>query len=63
MRIAIGLSCVFVGFVQSDFIANDLVATLVGVFGLINIAAAAVSNCPVYSLAGLSTYKQKADNA
>ena len=60
VRVVVGLTCVYFGFVDPSIIANSVVATFIGVLGVVNVGAAAVSYCPVYQLAGLSTFhKQK----
>ena len=59
VRLVVGLGCVYVGFVDSGIIGNALVSTVVGIFGVVNLFAAAVAHCPVYGLAGVSTYHEK----
>jgi len=58
-RLVIGVVCVYVGFINTSIIDNTLVSTLVGIFGIVNIFAGFVSACPVYSLVGFSTFKNK----
>jgi len=55
VRVVIGIGCVYVGFVDTSIISNNVVSMLVGAFGVVNIIAAAFSHCPIYNLAGLST--------
>ncbi len=49
---------VWVGFIDTTVIDDRLVATLVGLFGLLNIAAALLRVCPFYNLAGINTNNQ-----
>ena len=55
-RILIGIACVYVGFFEQALINNQIIAILVGVFGVVNVGASLFSHCPVYKLAGISTY-------
>jgi hypothetical protein len=59
VRVIIGIGCIYVGFVDTSIISNHLISILVGIFGVINIVAAAIAHCPVYNLAGLSTCPTK----
>jgi len=59
VRVVIGVGCIYVGFFDTGFISNTVVSMLVGAFGVVNIIAAALSHCPVYNLAGLSTCSTK----
>lgn len=58
LRIGIGLALVWIGFIDRTLIDDRLIATLVGLFGLLNIAAALFRVCPFYSLAGINTNSQ-----
>jgi hypothetical protein len=58
LRLGIGAAMVWVGFVDISFINDRLVATLIGLFGLLNIVAALVRVCPFYNLAGINTNNQ-----
>ena len=57
VRLVVGLGCVYVGFIDTSMIGNTLASTLVGLFGVINLFAAAFSFCPVYGVTGISTYR------
>ena len=59
IRVIIGIACIYVGFVNTSIISNSLISILVGVFGVVNIIAAAMAHCPIYHLAGISTYPAK----
>jgi hypothetical protein len=60
IRLIIGVGSLVLTIGTPQVIGNDLVNLLVGLFGIVNIVAAVVANCPVYHVAGLSTYKDKA---
>jgi len=60
-RVIIGIGCIYVGFVDTSIISNNVVSMLVGIFGVVNIFAAAISHCPVYNLVGLSTCSTKSE--
>ncbi|WP_455234678.1 YgaP family membrane protein [Thiogranum longum] len=55
VRIAIGLMLIYAGFVDTHVIADTFVASVVGVFGMVNIVVASIRFCPVYTLAGINT--------
>jgi len=55
IRALVGIGCIYIGFIDQSMITNNFVSLIIGVFGVINIIAAAISNCPVYGLAGFST--------
>lgn len=57
VRALIGAALIYICFIDSDYIANDIVRWLVGTFGVINLAAAVFRSCPIYALAGISTYR------
>lgn len=55
LRIGIGAILIWVGFVDTRLIGDLLIANLVGLFGVLNLAAALLRVCPVYILAGINT--------
>lgn len=57
IRLAIGVLLVWVGFFSEGMIVNDLLALLIGAFGLLNIGSSLMRFCPVYRFAGLSTVR------
>ena len=59
LRVIIGIALVYVGFIDTSHVPNNVVRILLGIFGIINLLAAAMRSCPVYSLAGISTYRDK----
>ena len=56
-RLAVGSTCIFLGFFEGSLISNQLVAVLIGVFGITNIFAFFTAHCPVYAACGISTIK------
>lgn len=58
VRTLIGLALVYVGFIDASLIANSVVRVLLGIFGVVNLVAAALRHCPIYNLARISTYRQ-----
>jgi hypothetical protein len=56
-RLAIGAICIYYGFLDIEPIGSQLIATFVGLFGVINIFAASTSHCPIYAACGINTYK------
>ncbi|MGD8567937.1 MAG: DUF2892 domain-containing protein [Gammaproteobacteria bacterium] len=55
VRLVAGLTCIYIGFVDSSLISSQPVSIVVGIFGTINLWAFITSRCPVYSAAGFST--------
>lgn len=55
LRIGIGAVLIWVGFIDTGLIDDRLIATLVGLVGLLNLVAALLRVCPVYTMAGLNT--------
>jgi len=62
VRLVIGGTLVYIGFIDTSFVANSTVRILLGVFGAVNIVAGLVKSCPIYALAGISTYRQKTES-
>lgn len=58
LRIGIGLALMWIGFIDDALITDRLIATLVGLFGLLNLVAALFRVCPFYTLAGINTNNQ-----
>jgi len=59
VRIIIGIALIYVGFIDTSYIANSTIRIFLGAFGAINIVAALMRSCPIYALAGISTYRKK----
>lgn len=58
LRIVIGSVLVYIGFIDGTIITNELLSILLGLFGGVNIVAGIVATCPVYKIAGISTYSR-----
>ena len=58
LRIGIGLLLMWIGFVDDGLIEDAVIRSVVGLFGLLNLIAAMIRVCPVYSAAGINTNNQ-----
>lgn len=56
-RIVIAAICIYLGFIDTSIIGDQLLAIAIGVFGVVNLIVAFSGFCPVYSIAGISTCK------
>lgn len=59
IRLILGIALIYIGFIDTSIVANGIIRILLGVFGIVNIIAALMRHCPVYKLAGLSTFHQR----
>lgn len=59
IRLILGIALIYIGFIDTSIVANGIIRILLGVFGIVNIIAALMRHCPVYNLAGLSTFHQR----
>lgn len=57
IRFFAGALLIWVGFIDDGIIFNDLLAVIIGVFGVINVVSSSLRFCPVYMIASLSTVK------
>lgn len=62
IRILTGLVMMYLGFVDQAIIDDDAINIIVGIFGVISIAFAYISFCPIYTLGNISTLKNKEEN-
>jgi len=58
VRLIVGVALVYICFIDVEYIGNDVVRWLLGVYGVINIVSAVLRSCPIYALAGISTFRQ-----
>jgi len=58
VRTLVGVALVYIGFIDTSYISNDVTRWLLGIFGIVNLFAAALRSCPIYALAGISTYQK-----
>ena len=59
IRTVIGAALIYICFVDTNYITNDIVRWLLGIFGVVNLLAGVLRFCPVYALAGISTFRQQ----
>lgn len=59
LRIGIGFILIWVGFIDDSLIGDPMIGFLVGAFGSLNLIAALLRVCPVYSVAGINTNNQE----
>jgi hypothetical protein len=59
LRTIFGLACLYAGFIDAEFIANQVVSIMVGIFGILNLVAASIRFCPIYTIVDFSTYQEK----
>ena len=62
VRLIVGITCVYIGFIDMSLISSKLLSIFVGVFGVVNIWAFITTRCPVYSAAGFSTAATKSQS-
>lgn len=58
VRFLIGATLIYVCFVDSNYIGNDIARWLLGMYGVVNLISAGLRSCPIYTLAGISTYRK-----
>jgi len=58
VRVLIGFALIYISFIDTSHISNDMARWLLGIFGIVNLLAAALRSCPIYALAGISTYRK-----
>ncbi len=58
VRTLLGAALVYICFIETGYISNEVVRGLLGLFGIINLFAAALRSCPIYALAGISTFRR-----
>lgn len=49
---------IYIGFINTELLANPLLNLMLGGFGVFNIIVVMVGFCPVYFIAGISTTKK-----
>ena len=59
VRILIGGILVYLAFFTETFISSNVLRSVLGVIGLVNIASAMLGFCIVYTLANISTLKRQ----
>lgn len=62
LRSAAGLALIYIGFFSPELVNNPVINLLLGLLGLLNVAAALTAYCPVYSLANINTGNKNNNN-
>ena len=58
IRFLISLAMIYIGFIDDQLIPDRLSATILGIFGVINLVVAFVRYCPLYAVTGINTYSE-----
>lgn len=59
LRFIAGLVLIYIGFVAPQLVGNTVINLFLGLFGALNIVSALTGICPFYTLASISTRKDK----
>ena len=59
VRTMIALPLIYIGFFDTGYVANNTIRYLLGAFGVINIVAVFMRSCPIYAIAGISTFHNR----
>lgn len=62
IRTISGLILMYLGFINQAIIGDLTINIIVGVFGIISIAFAAIAFCPIYTFGNISTHNKTPDN-
>ena len=62
IRTVTGLVMMYFGFINQEVIGNLTINIIVGIFGIISIAFAYITFCPIYTLGNVSTAKKSSDD-
>lgn len=63
LRIGIGISLIYIGFIDKDIINDTLSSYIIGLLGLMNLIFALIRYCPLYTVTNISTYLIKSNKA
>lgn len=58
VRVVLSLLLIYVGFINTQFISNEIINYLIGGFGVLNLVSAMAGFCPVYFMAHISTNRE-----
>lgn len=61
LRLGISVGMIYAGFINEDFIQDNLSSNIIGSLGLLNLIVALVRYCPLYSLADINTCPGKSN--
>lgn len=56
IRLLISSGLIYFGFFNLSLIQDEFSATIVGIFGVMNLIVAIIRFCPMYAATGISTY-------
>ncbi|TNF37320.1 MAG: DUF2892 domain-containing protein [Gammaproteobacteria bacterium] len=55
LRLGVGAGFIYIGFINSTFIEDDIASTILGIFGSIIFVSGALRRCPMYDLIGFNS--------
>lgn len=58
LRAIAGIMLIYIGFIATHLVHNTIINLLLGLLGLLNLAASLTAFCPVYKLANFDTEKR-----
>lgn len=58
IRLCISISMIYFGFFDLSLIQDEFSATIVGIFGSMNLVVALAQFCPLYAVADINTYSK-----
>lgn len=61
LRVGVGAILIYVGFINTNLIDDNLSSTLLGIFGLIVFMSGVARHCPLYNLIGFSSCSKDQD--
>lgn len=59
LRVTAALVLIYISYFSEQLISNAIISLLLGLLGLLNLAAAITAFCPLYRLADIDTRKNK----
>ncbi|KPJ90418.1 MAG: hypothetical protein AMJ53_13620 [Gammaproteobacteria bacterium SG8_11] len=62
LRVILGIVLIYIGIFNRELVSDALLGSLLAGFGLVNVISGLVGVCPVYTIAGISTFR-KASNS
>lgn len=61
-RLLVGVAFIYLGFVNTDLITNEVIRYVMGGFGVINVISSIMGFCPLYSVANIDTRSKETDD-
>jgi len=59
LRMGISLIMIYIGFIDKEFLNDQLSSNIIGSFGVLFLIVAAVRYCPLYVITGINTCQRK----